>query len=298
MIMIRIPFSFLPLPLLSKLSRLTLGISEFIAPLLPLLKLNLKQADMNIDARQYISMCVATDLFTFSILYISSIMILSGIGSGHALLYGLLVSCTLIFFIFVQQMAYPKLVANRKVKGLERNLLPAMQNVLVQLNAGIPLFDVMVTISRGEYGEVSSEFAKVVKEINGGKPQIDALEDMATVNPSMLFRRALWQLVNGMKTGADLSKVLSSTINGLSEEQVIQIQKYGGQLSPLAMFYMLIAVIIPALGMTFLIIIASFTAMSTLTTKLVFWSLFGIVTFFQIMFIGIIRSRRPNLLSD
>ena len=121
---------------------------------------------------------------------------------------------------------------------------------------------------------------------------------MATINPSLLLRRSLWQLVNGMKTGADLSRVLAGSIDALGEEQVIQIQKYGGQLSPLAMFYMLIAVIIPALGMTFLIIIASFTAMSEFATKLIFWSLFGVVTFFQIMFLGIIRSRRPNLMSD
>jgi len=296
--MIKIPFSILPPVVLTRFSKFFLGVSEFIAPMMPLLKLNLKQADIDLDVRQYISMCVFTDFVTFTFLFISFSMFIQSFGSKNAVLFGFIVASIFVFFIFIQQMAYPKLVANRKVKGLERNILPAMQNILVQLNSGIPLFDVLVNVSKGDYGEVSQEFAKAVKEINAGKPQIDALEDMATVNPSILFRRTIWQLVNGMKTGADLSRVIKSSIDALGEEQIIQIQKYGGQLSPLAMFYMLMAVIIPTLGMTFLIIIASFVNLSGFATKLIFWSLFGTVTFFQIMFLGIIKSRRPNLLSD
>lgn len=296
--MATIPFSFLPRSVVQRSSKAMLGLSEFIAPLLPLLKLHLRQADMDIEPRSYISMCVFSDMFTFFILFVSTAMLFDGLGLSHSISVAFMVSAIIIFFIFLQQMAYPGLVANRKVKGLERNLLAALQNVLVQLNAGIPLFDVLVNVSRGDYGEISKEFAKAVKEINAGKPQIETLEDMATANPSLLFRRALWQMVNGMKTGADLARVIKGTIDALGEEQVIQIQKYGGQLNPLAMFYMLVAVIIPSLGMTFLIIVASFTNMSEGITKIVFWGLFGMVVFFQLMFMGIIKSRRPNLISE
>ncbi len=296
--MIKISFSFLPPVVLARFSKVFLGVSEFIAPMMPLLKLNLKQADIDLDVRQYISMCVFTDFFTFFFLFISFSMLIQSFGSKNSVFFGFALASVFVFFIFWQQMAYPKLVANRKVKGLERNLLPAMQNILVQINSGIPLFDVLVNVSKGDYGEVSQEFARAVKEINAGKPQIDALEDMVTVNPSILFRRTIWQIVNGMKTGADLSRVIKSSIDAVGEEQIIQIQKYGGQLSPLAMFYMLIAVIIPALGMTFLIIIASFINLSGFATKLVFWSLFGMIVFFQIMFLGVIKSRRPNLIPD
>ena len=202
------------------------------------------------------------------------------------------------FFIFLQQIFYPKLVANKRVKGLERNLMPAMENFLVQLNSGIPLFEIMVNISKGDYGNISKEFSITVKEINAGKPQIEALDDMIAANPSLLFRKTIWYIVNGMKSGADLVSTIKEAINSLAEEQVIQIQNYGGQLSPLAMFYMLVAVIIPTLGMTFLIIISSFISLGESTTKLVFFGLYGFVFFFQLMFIGIIKNRRPNLLIE
>ena len=152
---------------------------------------------------------------------------------------------------------YPKLIANKRIKKLEVNLLPALQSMLIQLNSGVPLFDILVGISKGDYGEISKEFSTVVKEINTGKPQVDALEDIAVENPSLFFRRAIWQIVNGMKAGSDMSNVIKEIINSLSEEQVLQIQRYGGQLNPLAMFYMLVAVIMPTLGMTFLIVISA-----------------------------------------
>jgi uncharacterized membrane-anchored protein len=85
-------------------------------------------------------------------------------------------------------------------------------------------------------------------------------------------------------------------IQAVSDEQVMQIQRYGGQLSPLALFYMLIAVIAPSLGITFIILLSSFIALSEATTKAVFYGLLIITFFFQILFLGMIKTRRPTLM--
>ena len=145
---------------------------------------------------------------------------------------------------------------------------------------------------------MSVEIGKAVNDINAGKPQADALEEIAATNSSLLFRRAIWQIVNGMKSGADMAGVIEEVIISISEEQLLQIQRYGGQLNPLAMFYMLVAVIVPSLSMTFLIIMSSFVALSEFALKMVFWGLYALVMFFQLMFLGIIKSRRPNLLGE
>ncbi|MBW2983801.1 type II secretion system F family protein [Candidatus Woesearchaeota archaeon] len=176
--------------------------------------------------------------------------------------------------------------------------MAALQNILVQLNSGVPLFDILVNISKGDYGEISKEFSRAVKEINAGSSQVHTLEEMAATNPSLFFRRAVWQLVNGMKSGADMSRVINETINLLSEEQVLQIQRYGSQLNPLAMFYMLLVVIMPSLGTTFLIILSSFVSMPGKITKMIFWGLYAVIIFFQLMFMGVIKSKRPNLLGE
>jgi hypothetical protein len=101
-----------------------------------------------------------------------------------------------------------------------------------------------------------------------------------------------------MKSGADMSNVINEIIKLLAEEQILQIQRYGSQLNPLAMFYMLLVVIMPSLGTTFLIILTSFVSMPSILSKAIFWGVYATIFFLQIMFMGVIKSRRPNLLED
>jgi len=294
----RLPYSFLPVKVLRKLSRSLLGISERLVSFFPFLEINLKRADIDIEDREYLGICLASTSFFFIFIWIFLSIVLFVVQVKNSYIMALIISLIFSFFAFFQQIMYPKIIGARKVRAIDRTLLSALQNILVQLNSGVPLFQILVNISKSDYGAVSKEFSKAVKEINTGRHQIDVLEELATKNPSIYFRRAIWQIVNGMKSGADMSIVIREVISALSEEQVIQIQRYGSQLNPLAMFYMLIAVILPALGVTFLIIISSFISLSAESTKMVFWGLYTFVLFFQIMFMGIIKSRRPNLLGD
>jgi archaeal flagellar protein FlaJ len=296
--MIKIPFSFIPPKQLRGMSKVFLGTAEFMLNWFPFLGVNLRQAKMDIEPREYLSMCLFSSVFFYAISTFFLAVFLKSFEVGNYFLRSSFICLIIVLFVFLQQIMYPKLVTKKRIKKLEINLLAALQSMMVQLNSGVPLFDIMVNMSKGDYGEISKEFSTVVKEINTGKPQVEALEDIAVENPSVFFRRSIWQIVNGMKAGSDMSSVIKEIINSLSEEQVLQIQKYGGQLNPLAMFYMLVAVIAPTLGMTFLIVISSFISMGEEITKIVFWSLFGFVCFFQIMFLGIIKSRRPNLLGE
>src|SRR3989338_4671089 len=179
-------------------------------------------------------------------------------------------------FFFFQGMFYPKVQTMRRVRDLERNLLPALRTFLIQLSSGVPLFDVLAVVSTENYGEIAAEFRKAVRKINSGTSQIEVLEEMAANNPSLFFRRAIWQIANGMKSGAEITTIIQQAISALSQEQVIEIQRYGSQLNPLAMFYMIMVVILPSLGMTFLIMILSFLSASSFLTKLIFFILYGL----------------------
>jgi len=296
--MLKIPFSLLPVKALKSFSRPLTGAAQKISKFFPFLEVNLIRADSKIDEKEYVAMCLASNIFFFVFISFFISLILSSADVKVYYLIGPLIGLVFSFFVFIEQMFYPKLIANKKTKNIDQNLLAALQSMLVQFNSGVPLFNILVNISKGNYGEVSKEFGKAIKEMNAGKPQLEALEDIATKNPSLFFRRAIWQIINGMKSGADISNVMEEVIRLLSEEQVIQIQNYGSQLNPLAMFYMLIAVIIPSLSITFLIILSSFIAMSEEATKMLFFGLYGAVLFLQIIFLGIIKSRRPNLAAD
>jgi len=256
----------------------------------------LKNGGIKTERRQYLAICRRN--FTINIILFSTIITSLMIFIGGDLFYiqGLLIALLISGFIFFNQINYPRIYSSHKARDVEKNLIPALQDILVQLNSGVPIYRIMVNISHSDYGEVSQEFKKITSEINSGTPQIEAIEKAGKTHLSKYFQRVLWQISNGMRAGNDMSIVIEESIRNLSDEQAIQIQNYGSTLNPIIMFYMLIAVIIPSLGITFLIIIFSLLDIPEKMIQITFGFVFGLVVFMQIMFLGVIKSRRPSLL--
>ncbi len=256
----------------------------------------LKNVDVDLSREEYIGICLRTLLFSFILLFVVSTTVLALLRVNLFYLFSFLIAFLFSMFIFFSQMIYPQIYVSRRQRDIERNLISALQDILVQLNSGVPLFGILVNISSANYGELSVEFKKAVKRINAGEPETEVLDDLAKKNLSPFFRRTLWQISNGMKAGSDLGIVIEDSIKALNEEQIIQIQNYGNKLNPLIVFYMLISVIIPSLSITFLTIISSMVDLDKNMTMMLFIGLFVFVILIQIMFLGVIKSRRPSLL--
>ncbi len=263
--------------------------------LLPYLQLELDRANIIADVKRYLAMCITATCFFFLVIGTLLVLVFAQKGLG---IWGFFVGLMLSGMLFLLQINYPKVVAHKRIRKLDTDLLAALRAIMIQINSGVPLFEAMVIISKQQFGEVSSEFRKAVTQINAGVPQIEALETMTLKNPSPYFRRTLWQIINAMKEGAASAEVMANVITNLTKEQIIQIEKYGSQLSPLAMFYMMGAVIMPVLGITFFIVLASFIQLDDFTLKLLFFGLLGVVVFFQFMFSGVIKTKRPSLLGE
>ncbi len=293
----KIPFSILPEQVLSKYSKYFMGLSEAFLEKFKFLEINLKKAEYALNGKEYLSRVFISLIFLFLILGLAFPLVVFA-KSENNWMNGILSSLVICFLVFINQLNYPKIKANKRVKEIEKNLLSSLRTILIQINSGVSLFDSLIYISRSDYGEISKVFSMMVKKVNTGTSQIKALEEISENNPSPFFRKAVWQLINGMKAGSDISKVLAEIIDSLSSEQIIQIETYGSQLNPLAMFYMLIVIIVPSLGVTFITVMSSFFSSANLDNKTVLISLFIIVFIFQIIFLGMIRTKRPSLLED
>ena len=256
----------------------------------------LSNCDAGINREEYLAVCYRGILISFFGIFIFCSTILFFLSVSNFVLLSLGISLAFSVFVFFLRMMYPRVYSNRRQREIERNIISALQDMLVQLNSGVPLFTILVNLSAEDYGALSDEFRKVVKKINAGFPQVDVLEEIGDKNPSIYFRRALWQISNGMRAGSDISIVIKDTIKSLNEEQLIQIQNYGNKLNPMIMFYMLSSVILPALAITFLTVITSLVNVSSQTAQLFFFMLFIFVMFIQVMFLGVIKSIRPSLL--
>ena len=77
------------------------------------------------------------------------------------------------------------------------------------------------------------------------------------------------------------------------KEHQIEISEYGRKLNPLAMFYMLMAVVVPTLGITLLTIMAIFVGIKLELIHLL--AIAGMIGFMQFMFVAIISSSRPAI---
>ena len=289
-------FPLLPMSLerAARTSKHLVSWGEFFSGIFHSLSFELEQADLDFEPREWIA--IALFSFIFYAGWLSSALFLvffiAKISLVTALLVSLLVGFTVGFASFSYIAFYPKLYVTRKVKDVEKNIPFALRHLLVEVRSGVPLFNALSSIARSKYGQLSIEMQKAVNEINTGKSEIAALEMLARQNPSLYFRRIMWQIVNSLKSGTDIGSTIKEIVNQVTKDQSIEIKQYGAQLNPIALMYMIFAVIFPTLGITFLLVISSFVGLS-INLEWILLGILGFLLLFQFMIIGIIKSKRP-----
>jgi flagellar protein FlaJ len=290
----RIPFCPVPVDKALVISRRFNFLAQRFSRLSPHMDLMLKQAKIPLEKIEYLSVTLFSA--TFMSLLMFFIMLVVSINIVEVI-YGLLISVgiggMLFAVIIIYLLQYPKLFVKKRVRDMERNLIYGLKHILIQMKSGVPMFKSFVSLSQGGYGALSEEFGNLVKAVQTGGNVEDELDRIAIHNPSLYLRRAIWQISNGIKAGSDMSLVLNSIIENVIKEQALAIRRYGSQLNPLTLVYMMVAVIIPALGITMLIVLSSFSGMTITETML--WGILGALTFLQFMYIGLIKSKRPNM---
>ncbi|MBI4044867.1 MAG: type II secretion system F family protein [Candidatus Diapherotrites archaeon] len=290
----QIPFSPLPFPVLLFLAKKFRGIGASISKSMPYLKLDLRYAEIDVSVEDYGGMMFVLFAFYFAVVSLLAYLFAVRFGLTQPVLPALTLGAIMAFLILVQLSLYPKIKVKKKERDIERNLIFSLRTLLVEIKSGVTLFESIKLIAYGDFGGVSREFKKAVKEIETGRIQESALEDIASFNPSFFFRRTLWQLLNGLKAGADVSVVLRSLVDTLAKEQRNQVRKYGSSLKLLSLVYMMLGVIVPALGLTFLIILASFPQIKI--QEWMFWGLLIFLLIGQFMFLGVLKTNRPSLI--
>ena len=257
----------------------------------PSLKLDLYQAEINIHPKIYASIVALTTVFYFGVL--TPIVFLIGLVVGRAeIVLPLAVGSSFSLFVFFYLLRYPKLVAVRRMKTLETDLLNSLEHMMIEIKSGVPMFNALISVTEG-YGEISEEFRTIVMEVNAGLSMIKAFEKASLRNPSLHFRRAIWQLTNSMKTGSEISVALESIVKTLTTDQMIGIKRYGQELGPYTLMYMLVAIIMPTLGTTFLIILTSFAGLEI--PLIIFPMIIIFLSIFQYFYMGVIKTKRPMM---
>jgi flagellar protein FlaJ len=290
----RVPLIPFPLEKARKFSSPFIGIGEILSNFFPSMEWDLQQSEIEMDQREWTAVALFSAGFYFIVLFAIMVSITSAarVTGPQAIGISVLVGFSIAVASFLYISMYPKLLAKKKIKNIDANLPHALHHLLIQIRSGVPLFNCLVSISKSGYGELSGDFERAVNEINTGKSEIETMEILARENPSLYFRRVMWQLVNALKSGADIGGTIKEIVDNLAVEQTMSIKKYGAQLNPIAMLYMVFCVIMPTLGITFLLVLGSFIGLSV-NIEYLLLGILGFLVLFQFMLIGMIKSKRP-----
>jgi pilus assembly protein TadC len=177
-------------------------------------------------------------------------------------------------------------------KAIDKDILFAGKFMIIELKSGISLYQVLNNIAEN-YEGIGKHFKRIVQDIDLGTETLVAINNAILRTPSDNLRKVLWQLSNSIKTGIDVSTSLDTVLTQISKNQMIEVEKYGKKLNPIATFYLMLAVIIPSLGMVMGVVMASF-----LNFTINIWGFTVIavsLSMFQLMFYGIIKVNRPSV---
>jgi flagellar protein FlaJ len=264
-----------------------LEFARHLEPMFPQMEWNLKRSGFTIDTTQYLSVVLymTTVVFTFTFLVsVVPFLFTEGIETAYTGgLFTLVISAVaLVYFIYI-----PKVKMGQRSVLIDRDLEYMLKDMQIQLNSGVPLFDTLVNVARGEC-------EGIIQEVEQGKSMSEVLDDVGMWSPSEYFRKTMWQIVNALKTGSDVVKALEAISSDIRMEKENKIKAYGKELNLYGLIYMMLGVILPSMGVTLLVILSSFLG-EGMVTETIFWVIMIGLFLFQVVFIVFVKNKRPTI---
>ncbi|MCK4319344.1 type II secretion system F family protein [Candidatus Micrarchaeota archaeon] len=274
----------------SKRKRPVISFSDTFLQYFPYLKREMVLADMAIGPVQFMDKVLKSTLITSAVLLILGFLIFGIFNIDWFFIIPMfLVVVPMSFFYF---LSYPSILALKRKREIEYEIVFAGRHLFIALKSGMPLFDAMVGVSKG-YGSISKEFNRIVEKITVGVPMTQAIREVIMNSPSPAFKRIAMQIANSISSGSDVANALNIVLDQIFKEQVIELKTYGQRLNPMIMFYMIFGIIFPSIGVAFAIILLSLLGGGNVSS-----SFLGFVFIFigvvQFLFLAMIESSRPK----
>ncbi|MBU5682608.1 MAG: type II secretion system F family protein [Candidatus Aenigmatarchaeota archaeon] len=264
-------------------------LADKISKILPL-EITLKQADISYDEREWLSLAIYSSIHWFLILF-SILFFIGIISKTNIFSISLVLSLVFSSFVFIYFILFPSFLVSRKVRDVEKNLPHVLRHLLIELRGGVSLYNALLSISSQDYGILSKEFKEAVKKISSGYSEIQVLEELALKIPSQKFRKVMWQIINSLRSGVEISDVLKDIVNNIVNEQRAEIREYASSLNPIALSFMMFCIIFPTMGLIVILLLTSFIGIKI--PKEFLYIILALIAFVQFNFIGIIKSKRP-----
>jgi Flp pilus assembly protein TadB len=200
-------------------------------------------------------------------------------------------------FILAIYLHGPRQTMRTRATRLEQNLIFSLHAINIEMESGIKFGQAIQDIAEKDYGEFSGEMRRVLEETH--KYGIsEALERSAQRNPSKVYRRFIWQMINSIETGADIHSNIKAIINDLRRQQENDALKYGRTMEKQMTLYIMGGIVLPALSIVVIQTITSMGLTKNDITESTYWLILALSMTIQVAFLYIIKFRKPTLLCE
>ncbi len=287
------PLLVFPWEVATRIERGFRQVAIYLLRVVPFLEHDIKSIDRNLSPRVYVMNSLLSS-FAFGIVVGIAVFLIFGINLFEKFIAGFGAFLYVSFSVFMINVIFPKLKIRDIANAINKELGFAIRDLLIQLKGGVSLYEAMISIAEGGYGELSKMFKRVIFLVNSGYTDSAALQKVALESKSDFLRKIIWQLANGVEKGGNLSSLLESISTYIDRYNERTIKSYLSTMNMVILIFFLIGITLPSLGIVFLVVLSSvggipldiFTLMLMLFVSL----------FMQATILYYIRSLKPPIL--
>lgn len=207
---------------------------------------DLEAADMNMSLETYIIMSTVTGIlaafFSFPLL---GLVIAATKLNPAALGLWVLLAPAVFFATVLVALYYPKTLITEKTTRINRELPFALRHLSTQIKAGVSFHRALSSVTASDYGDLSSELKKTLKELERGSSTEEALLNLAKRTHSTGLKKAIIQIIRALKTGGNLSQVINDIADDSSFEYQMRLRDFVEKLNIINVVFTMIAVVGP-----------------------------------------------------
>lgn len=242
------------------------------------LKIKLKKGASKLTPFQYVYQTLTLTGFSF----FAMILIIFMATKNYPLIMisGMGFSILMIPFIYQFTFRFIDVQIRKQARELDSDLLFVSEYFLVSLESGLPLGNAIQGLSKLQRPGAKF-FKKIYTEFKTGKDLESALMEGSKNCASDSLKILLKRLKDSLSIGVDLKTVLENFIEESAEKKIIEIRGFSKKLNPLVMMYLLVGVVMPSLGVTFLMLGATMINLTPSGLQLMLIVVFLLMLVFQ-----------------
>ncbi|MFC2174660.1 type II secretion system F family protein [archaeon] len=156
-----------------------------------------------------------------------------------------LLSFVVMVMAIVVSMQWPANVASKRGKAIDKEMPFALRHMATEVKAGIGIHKTMESIVEADYGELSVEFDRTLRDIDKGMSTEDALMAMSQRAPSDNLSKSIMHMVRTLKTGGNLSAIITTIASEVAFELRMKMRDFVERLNLIGLFYMMLGIVAP-----------------------------------------------------